>query len=73
MCLPLPAAAGQWVGTATVFGALYWKTFSRKDHAAKPKTVGIPGEGEGKGPQDGGEALPLLAEHSKDNGGSSRG
>ena len=36
-----PLSGGQWLGTAGVFGALYYKTLSKKDHggAEKPATA----------------------------------
>lgn len=52
--------AGQWAGTVAVFGALYYKAFSKKDGGHKPKTSGIPEEP----PKEGGEAetLPLVGD-----------
>lgn len=60
-CPRLPA--GQWAGTATVFGALYYKALSKKEGSgSKPKTAGIPEEppaGLAAGTED--EKLPLVA------------
>ena len=70
---PTAAAAGQWVGTAAVFGALYYKTFSKKEVQRSPKGAAPlthPGpEGEGKAPPlpGGEEGLPLVGPGSKES------
>ncbi|GAB4819307.1 hypothetical protein N2152v2_006353 [Parachlorella kessleri] len=67
-----PLAPGQWVGTAAVFGALYYKTFSKKEGPRTPKgdvPLIQPGAGEGKAPPlpGGEEGLPLVGPGSKES------
>lgn len=53
-----PLSLGQWGGTATVFGALYYKTLSKKDHGEKAPAAKAPLDAEAGVP----EKQPLAAE-----------
>ena len=54
-----PLSLGQWGGTATVFGALYYKTLSKKEGASGTPKAGAAGDSEAGLPS---EKLPLTTE-----------
>lgn len=60
-----PLSAWQWVGTGTVFGSLYYKTFSKKDGHHHGEKGGVVVKGVPAGIESGGEpseTQPLVSE-----------